>query len=164
MSKKGIALCLVAFLVCIATAVWTQEKPFDRVASERLIAGVPVPSWLWIPESFKVSPDNRRVAYVAGAGNRMFVVVDGKEGKQYDGVASVPILSPDSKRVAYADQVGDKWVVLPVKKGKWPTDEMVKTGRIIFDSPDSLHYLVVEGNVIYLVEERIEEIRLRSTD
>jgi roadblock/LC7 domain-containing protein len=32
------------------------------------------------------SPDSRHVAYVAGAGARQFVVVDGNEGKQYDGL------------------------------------------------------------------------------
>jgi hypothetical protein len=32
------------------------------------------------------SPDSRHVAYVAGAEARQFVVVDGDEGKQYDGL------------------------------------------------------------------------------
>jgi hypothetical protein len=29
-------------------------------------------------------------------------------------------------------------------------------GRIIFDSPNSLHYFTVKGNGIYLVEEAIK--------
>jgi hypothetical protein len=27
-------------------------------------------------------------------------------------------------------------------------------GRVVFDSPDNLHYLVLKGNSIYLVEVR----------
>jgi hypothetical protein len=32
------------------------------------------------------SPDSKRVAYSATAGNKSFVVVDGKEGRGYDGI------------------------------------------------------------------------------
>ena len=36
-------------------------------------------------------------------------------------------------------------------------DSIVTTGggRIVFDSPDSLHYLAIKGNIVYLVEEKI---------
>jgi hypothetical protein len=43
----------------------------------------------WIPESFTVSPDSQRVAYVAQLGDKQFVVVDGKEGKQYDNIITM---------------------------------------------------------------------------
>jgi hypothetical protein len=42
-------------------------------------------------------------------GNKFFVVVDGREEKQYDGIGNfTPIFSPDSKRVAYLTKLGDK--------------------------------------------------------
>jgi hypothetical protein len=39
------------------------------------------------------------------------VVVDGVEGKEYDGAASL-VFSPDSGRVAYGAQRGGKWLVV----------------------------------------------------
>ena len=57
------------------------------------------------------SPDSQRVAYVAGVGERQFVVVDGKEGNQYDGGAGL-LFSPDGQRVAYAAKAGKKWLVV----------------------------------------------------
>jgi hypothetical protein len=49
-------------------------------------------------KSFKVSPDSRRVAYRAKMGNKQFVVVDGKEGKQYD---SVDIVAMGEARIIF---------------------------------------------------------------
>ncbi|MBI2304525.1 MAG: hypothetical protein HYU86_07235 [Chloroflexi bacterium] len=51
----------------------------------------------WIEKSFKVSPDSRRVAYAARAGKKLFVVLDGKEEKPYDGIGTMGWFdSPDS--------------------------------------------------------------------
>jgi len=94
---------------------------------------------------------------VSRVGNKQFVVVDGKEEKQYDGIMkSTPIFSPDSRRVVYAVKAGNKWfVVINGKEGK-QYNGLVRGGRIVFDSPDSLHYLALKGSSIYLVEEKIE--------
>jgi hypothetical protein len=101
------------------------------------------------------------VVYVAVEGNKRFVVVDGKEGKHYDyiwGVGTL-IFSPDSKRVAYAAEEGNKqFVVVDGKEGKQYVGIVtLGGGRIIFDSPDRLHYLAEkDGGGIYLVEEHIK--------
>ena len=161
MSKKAIALCLAVFLlVWVGIAAWAEEKSLDRAVSERLIVQIDFSSW--IGESFKVSLDSKRVACGVRAGDRwalgskQFVVIDGEEGKRYDGIISAPIFSPDSKRVAYLAVLGDKWfVVIDGEEGK-RYDGFVRGGRIIFDSPDSLHYLAQKGSNIYLVEERIK--------
>ncbi len=118
--RKAITLCVSFILVCIGIAACTsvQEQNEVRIVSERIITQIDFSSWM--PESFKISPDNTRVAYTAQDGNKEFVVVDGKEEKQYDGIITF---------------VG---------------------GRIVFDSPDTLHYLAVKGNRIYLIEERIK--------
>jgi hypothetical protein len=60
--------------------------------------------------------------------------------------------------VAYAARVGDRQVtVVDGKEGKqYDNIVTVGGGRIIFDSADGLHYLAVEDDEIYLVEERIE--------
>ncbi len=95
MSKKAIVLCLAVFLICVGIAAWAEEKSLNRVASERFIVQIDFSSW--IGESFKVSPDSRRVAYAAQEGDEGFVVVDGKEGKKYDGIVTLIIFdSSDS--------------------------------------------------------------------
>ncbi|MCX7702480.1 MAG: hypothetical protein N2234_00030 [Planctomycetota bacterium] len=66
----------------------------------------------WIPRSFVVAPDLRHVAYVVRATDgKLYVVVDGKEGKRYDDLAFLTF-SPDGKRFAYAAKEGDKWLVV----------------------------------------------------
>jgi ankyrin repeat protein len=113
-----------------------EQKQYDMIGAGSLV----------------FSADSRRLAYGAKLENREFVVLDGYEGKQYDGIGNI-IFSPNSKRVAYAAQIGDKQVVVvDAKEGK-RRDGISLEGRIVFDSPDSLHYLALIGNAIYLVEE-----------
>ncbi|HLG29688.1 MAG TPA: hypothetical protein VI387_05710, partial [Candidatus Brocadiales bacterium] len=125
-----------------------EEKHYDVI-----MTGTPI-----------FSPDSKRVAYGAGVGDKRFVVVDGKEERHYDVViAGTLIFGSDSKRVAYGAEVGNKrFAVVDEKEGK-QYDDIVTFGggRIIFDSPDSLHYLALsltieEGSNIYFVEERIK--------
>ena len=53
------------------------------------------------------------MAYVAARGGKRLVVVDGVEGKEYDGIGEgTPVFSPDSKRVAYAAARGAKQLVV----------------------------------------------------
>ncbi len=75
MTKKGAALCLVVFLVCAGISGCS-----DRKVSAKLIAQV---DHSWILESSRVSPDSKRIAYVATAGGKQFVTVDGKEGSEH---------------------------------------------------------------------------------
>ena len=107
-----------------------QKGIEDRVVSERLIAQIDFFSW--IGDSFTVSPDNKRVA----CGARM-----GKLG----------------------DFLTDKWFsnkcsVVVDGKEEGPYDDLLTWagGRIVFDSPDGLHYLAKEGSKLYLVEEKIK--------
>jgi hypothetical protein len=130
MFKKSIGLCVVFSMICIAIAGYAQEKSPNRIVSEKLIAQIDFSSWGG-QESLKISPDSKRVAYAAragqilGLGGKWFVVVDGKEEKQYDAIVTVG------------------------------------GGRVIFDSPDSLHYLahsehyLAQEGKVYLVEEEI---------
>jgi len=91
------------------------------------------------------SPDGKRMAYVTDRGGRRFVVVDGKEGKQYQKVTALQF-SPDGKRLAYEAEGGYKWnrysfgmrptryVVVDGVEGK----EYDSVGLIVF-SPDGKH-------------------------
>ena len=49
-------------------------------------------------------------------------------------------------------KVGNKWFLVVDGEEDKQYDSMVKRGEIVFDSPDSLHYLAGKGNEIYLVE------------
>jgi len=72
----ALALCLVAgFRVVSAAevALATREVSLGRVHPGAF------------PKSLAVSPNSKRVAYAARRGGKGFVVVDGVEGKEYDG-------------------------------------------------------------------------------
>ena len=66
------------------------------------------------------SPDSKHFAHVAGASRRMFIVVDGQPGWQYNHVIH--------------------------HRGR----------SIIFDSPNSFHYLARRQSGAYLVTEQIK--------
>jgi hypothetical protein len=103
-----------------------------KIVLEKLLAQIDFSSI--IKASLSVSPNHRRVAYVAQAGKKLFVVVDGKEGKLYDGIGEPgPIFSPDSQRVAYGAKVGDKWFVVVDGEEMEPYDSL----ESLTFSPDS---------------------------
>jgi hypothetical protein len=89
-------------------------------------------------------------------GNKQFVVVDGMEEKQYDGIGGSLTFSPDSKRVAYGAKVGNKWLVVVDGQEQKPYDTILQ-GTPMF-SPDSQRvaygakggnknwFVVVDGN------------------
>jgi hypothetical protein len=102
------------------------------------------------------SSDGSHFAYTAVLSRKQFVVVDGKEGKPYDEINGLTF-TPAGNGVAYSAKVDDKeFVVMDGKEGK-PYDGIITMGggRIVFDSLDRLHYLAGEGDVVYLVEEKI---------
>jgi hypothetical protein len=57
----------------------------------------------WRPDTLAVSPDGMRMAYAVLDGQgRGHIVVDGKAGLNYTGLAGVPVFSADSRHMAYA--------------------------------------------------------------
>jgi Tol biopolymer transport system component len=106
----------------------------NRTTSERLVAQIDSSSWL--QESFKVSPNGRRMACAARVGNKRCVVVDGKEEEQYDDIGGTNLLfSPDSKRFAYKARTGNSYFVVVDGKVEKQYDSIMN-GSPIF-SPDS---------------------------
>ena len=110
--------------------------------------------------TFVFSPDSRRLAYAARSGKKMTVVVNGLEGDHYDSVGTGSLtFSPDSRRIAYGAGIGEEqFVVIDEHAGKKYRDIVaIGGGRIVFDSPNSLHYLTLAGDNIFLIEEFLSE-------
>ena len=78
-NRKTITLCLSLFLLSLVLAACAKKELGQKAfLPERLIAEVDFSSW--IKKSLKVSPDSKRVAYVARLDDQRFMVVDGTEG------------------------------------------------------------------------------------
>ena len=88
MLKKYLVIVLasVALGAAIVMVGWTAEI----TPSEKLICQVSYSSFTGPPV---VSPDNMHVAFGAVVGSKQFIVIDGKEEKQYDKVGNL-IFSP----------------------------------------------------------------------
>jgi hypothetical protein len=90
------------------------------------------------------------------------VVVDGVEGKPYEGISrGSPVFSPDGAHAAYtASEGGKQFIVVDGKEGK-RYDIAGKSG-ILFDTFDTFHHLAVVNNLdlklgyLYRVEQRIK--------
>ena len=64
------------------------------------------------------SSDGRHVAYVAQEGDKQFVVVDGKEGKHYDGIGSILFSALTVSMWLYGQAGKKRLVVVDGKEGK----------------------------------------------
>lgn len=84
------------------------------------------------------SPDGKRMAYIVSKQDKWFVVMNGVEGPEFDGILQhTARFSPDSKRFVYAGRKGEKvCIVLDSKVG--PELEGIYSNTLQF-SPDSKH-------------------------
>lgn len=78
------------------------------------------------------SPDSRHVAFPAQEGGRWHVVLDGRPGATWDGVASL-IFSPDGGHLAYAAFDARSWRLVLDERPAEPWD-LVLAGSIVFAS------------------------------
>ena len=96
-----------------------------------------------------LSPDGKRVAYVALKDAKMLVVVDGQEGPEYDAIdKATPVFSPDGKRVVYRAQKGEKKLVV-VDGQEGPEYHWI--GTLSFSPGDVLEYPAVKENSFYRI-------------
>lgn len=125
------------------------------------------------------SPDCRSLAYMAGRGDKQFIVVNGQEGKPYDSLRSrfflaAPVFSPDSKMVAYPARIGEMWSVI-VNGTEGPLfDEIIAFpgGKRLFASVDSHPYYYFpeiiksergkRGRIKFDYPDKIEYLALRG--
>jgi len=147
----------------IAFTVKTSGGEFVMVDG---VAGKTYTSILHLPlteagvqQQIKFSPDGLRVAYVARRGEKFLVVVDGKEGPEYERIrVGAPSFSPDSRRVAYfAERAGKTLAVIDGIESK-PFDRSSSATPIF--SPDSRRvvYLANHGKGTHIVIDGVETV------
>lgn len=159
MSKTCVALCLAAIGFVFNTATAVASEAVARKVSERVIVEIS-PGRL---SQLIISPDGRRVAYIATADGKVFdpnvgetgevvVILDGKKGKRYGNIVS-PFFSPDSKRLAYTvshSNPNQLFVVVDGHEGEHYQEAGI--GNEIRDiaiptfSPDSKRFAYVASN------------------
>ena len=83
------------------------------------------------------SPNSQHIAYIAGRGGKMLLVVDEKPGPVYDGIGHGTVCySPDGQHVAFNTKQGAKQAM--VVDGKPGAAYDLIAGTPVF-SPDSQH-------------------------
>jgi WD40 repeat protein/tetratricopeptide (TPR) repeat protein len=110
-----------------------------------------------IVNSLAASPDSRHVAWIVQRGDKKAAVVDGIEGKQYEGfVWPNVIFSPDSKHVMYAVQRGDKRLVVADGVEGKEYDDIVDTAGFLADG--ACTYIARAGAKYYYVVDGVEVV------
>jgi WD40 repeat protein len=90
---------------------------------------------------FAFSPDSKRVAYAAKEGKSWFVVVDGQEGGQYDGVERI-LFSPDSRHIAYVAKKGESATLVVDGKEGQPSE---RVEDFCFNDDGTVKWLAIDG-------------------
>jgi hypothetical protein len=89
-------------------------------------------------EQLTVSPDGKRVAFVAKKAGKMFVVVDGTEGKKYDFIKNLKF-SPDSQHTAYC--VGEGiYTHVDNPNGVGGAEDMAQKMFVVIDNNEGKKY------------------------
>lgn len=96
-------------------------------------------------ESIVASSDGRRVAYAVKNDGKMFIVVDGKEGKRYDNLA-IPMFSPNSQRIAYGATSGNKEIVVVDDQEGPPYDKIMAGGPLFSYDSQRVAYVAERGD------------------
>ena len=110
------------------------------------------------PGVYLFGPQDDRLAFVTEKDGKRAVVVEGKAGPGYDGIAgdgASIALSSDGRGWAYASRRGEKWVVV-VNGEESPVYEDIVAGTPLF-SRDGRHYLygaLQSGKWVMVVDGR----------
>lgn len=137
-ARSGMVAVSVLAVAVLAAPVTRADAPLRLVEHEKPIIAT---SHELLAESATVSPDGQRLAIVSAESQRQRVVVDGRYGRWYDGIArGSMVFSPDSRRLAYvAVQGGKSRVVVDGVDGK-PYDTIGGPAGIHF-SADGRHWV-----------------------
>lgn len=104
------------------------------------------------------SPDLSEAAFVLERGGKQQVIVDGKEGPQYDEIGR-PVFSADSSRIAYPARKGERWQIA-VDGGMGPSYDVVVTPQFSRDGSRVI-YRARQGGKRFVVvaDDRAKTVR-----
>ena len=97
------------------------------------------------------SGDSKRLAYGGRRGNKIFLVVDGKKGADYDALGD-SVFSHDGKHMAFAAKKGDQWAIVVDGQERAKYDA-VPAGPV-FRSDGVLELLATDQTSLYRIEVR----------
>jgi len=126
-----------------------------------------------IRKSIIVSPDCRRLAYVARVGKKYVVVIDGKEERQYDRIEGESLtFSPDSQRAAYVARDAKKRFVVVDGREEKRYKGIVKGSLLFSTDSQQLGYVADEGVVRHMrhlvvdgqEKDQCQDTTIRSPD
>jgi Tol biopolymer transport system component len=106
-------------------------------------------------------PDSQRVAVWASDGDKEFIVLDGKALPGFEKIDRWQIIfSPDGRHVAYKAKKDKEWFLVVDRTPSVNGFEVIVTAHpdrksVVFSSPDSLYYVGLKGDKLYLVDEKI---------
>jgi hypothetical protein len=84
-------------------------------------------------------------------------VVDGKEGKELEGLQQpTSLFSPDSRRLAYLARRGNQWRIVVDEAESEAYDAFIPHVAIVFDSALSLHTVAYRNEEFFRVQVEIK--------
>jgi Tol biopolymer transport system component len=107
--------------------------------------------------SLQFSADGKHIVYIASKDEkRKFVVLDGKEDKEYDGIGNL-LFSADGKKLAYVAAVGGKQlVVVNGAEGK-PFDAIGENTIVFSPNSEGVAYVAIRGDKNIVVVNGVEQ-------
>ncbi|HEX2972630.1 MAG TPA: hypothetical protein VHP11_09875 [Tepidisphaeraceae bacterium] len=108
MRMVGLAWVMAALIG--TSAAWGDAPKLELEHRETRLGRLPERT---LPDQVSVSPDGKRIAYLASKGVKVMVVVDGKESKLYEWIVGNHIgFTADSQHVVYQIRRDDKLVMV----------------------------------------------------
>ena len=96
------------------------------------------------------SPDSRRLGYAARRESKWFAVIDGKEGKAYDGAAEV-VFSSDSRHWAHLAKRDDKALIVLDGVESRAYDDILRDTKLVFTAPYTVEAVTLHNFEVFRV-------------
>ncbi len=137
----------LAYVVAVGTTEMVvvntrEQKTFDRVGGGTLV----------------FSRDSRRLGYIARVGDDAVAVVGGKRSEPYDMIGYLNF-TPDGRHTVFAaTKDTHAFTVVDGREASRHFDAIWNPPdrRLIFSTEEAFHYMAIEDNAMYLVEELAE--------
>jgi len=160
-SEKKITTIAPYSFVAGSIRVSPDGRSFAYVGKENgkrfvSVDGVKGKLYHWVNSWIEFSPDSKHLAYFAMSapddGDDVFAVVDGVEGKRYDGIgAKTYSFSPDGAHFVYAaGRDGKQYVVLDGNE-QGPFDQIGDRSLVFSPDGSRLAYAGLRGGKVYIV-------------